>query len=490
MASSRRKTMPISVALVAALLFIFVVIYMVRAVHGALTPSVAVEVVRERNREIQRSVTGIITRYEEVIYASRDGHVVWAVANTDRVRRGNLIASIRDVEAVGRITQDMRTLEDEMTRRNDRRHHVESDPSVQRINNAVRNAMSNNMHHFSTLNLTEINSLRNQLANFTDTRFQIRVDDSHGAVGGDISRQHDQLMAQYGMSSTNIYATRSGIMFNIVDGHENVVTPQNMTELARPAVNFLVDHSALLPARDVQAGDPVFKIVGNIWYIVAYMPNNMITDFAEDTDRVIFVQNATTGNYEPMTMRIMHLERFHTESRVVFRSSRYVIDFLNQRNISIRTTDYISRGLQVPTSAITTRRLIRIPVTHVHGHGDYYVHLHADYGQRQVPISIVEMTDYYVYIIEDAAGLIMGDTLIPVSLHYSGYTITESAVRVEHNVYRTLFGYASFTPIVLDGELSSMDTYTLLDPAKNPNLREFDTIVTDASTVSHGDIIR
>jgi len=233
----------------------------------------------------------------------------------------------------------------------------------------------------------------------------------------------------------------------------------------------------------------VFKIVGNIWYIVAYMPNNMIENFAEDTDRTIFVQNAATGNYDPMVMRITHIEQFHTESRVVFRTSRNVMDFLNQRNVSIRTTNYISSGLQVSTSAITTRRSMRIPVTHVFERGGYYVHINNEYGLRQVPIDVLERTEDYVFI-EETTDLVDGDILIPASIYGSSFTITEAVIRIEYGVYRTILGYASFTPIFLDDELSDVDTYTLLDPARNPHLRQFDTIVIDASTVTHGDIIR
>ena len=490
MNSARRKTMPITVALVAALFFIFVVTYMVRAIHTALTPSTAVETVQMGNRDTQRSVMGMIARYEEIIYAPRDGQVSWAVANTERVRRGNLVARIMDVEAIGRISRDRRSIEEEMLARNERRHYTESDPAVQRINNSLHNTISNNMHHFSTLNLAEINTLNNNLENFVETRLQIRIDDSYGAVGGDISRLHGQAMAQYGMNSTNIYATRSGIVFNIVDRYENFITPENMRDLSRPDVIRMVDHSMLLPARDVQAGDPVFKLVSNTWYIVAFIPNNMISGFVEGTDRVIYVQNATTGNYEPMTMRVVYIEPFHTDSRVIFRSTRNVMEFLNQRNVSIRTQDYISRGLQISTSAVSTKRFLRIPLTHVHGQIDLYVHLHDEFGLRQIPLAVNEVTERYVYVPEDAVDIVIGDALIPVSLTEDRHIVSEADINVVHGVYRVIFGVARFTTINIEGELSDTELHILLNPATNPNIRQFDTVVTDASTVSDGDIIR
>ena len=489
-ASSRRKTMPASVALVAALFFIFVSIYMVRAVHSELTPNVAVEVVRMGNRETQHSVTGMIVRYEEVVYAPRDGQVLWSAANLDRVRRGTLVAGIVDMEAMERINRDREALEEEMQRINDRRHYSEVDPAVQRINNTLRSAVNSSMHYFSTLSLAEINTLYTQLDNFTETRIRMIVADSHGAVGADLTRQHDMVMLQYGMSSTNINAPRSGIMFNIVDGHENEVTPANMMELSQAEINTLVDHATIFPARDVEAGEAVFKIVGNTWYIVAHMPNNMVEGFTAGFDRTIFVQNANTGIYEPITMRIVHIEQFAIGSRVIFRSNRYVMDFLNQRNISIRTTNDISHGLQISTSAIVTRRTLQIPTTHIHERGGYSVHVNTAEGIRQVPIDVLEMTEDYAFVSEDNAGLFMGDSLIPASLFAENFVVTENAVRIEHGVYRTTLGSATFTPIVLGDEFSEADTFTLLDPALNRHLRQFDTIVTDAQSVNEGDLIR
>lgn len=491
-ASTRRTSMPASVRLIAALFFVFVAVYMGRVIHSGLTPSVAVETVRMGNREAQRSVSGMIVRYEEVVHAPRDGQVFWAVANNERVRGGMLVAGIADVEAVERISHDRRILEEEMQRMNELRHHSAVDPAVQRINGNLQSAMNSSMHYFSTLNLSELNTLFSHLDNFTETRIRMIVADSHGAIGAEISRQHDQVMLQYGMSSTNIYSPNSGIMSNVVDGHENIVTPENMTQLSRQQVAETVDHAAIFSARDVEAEDAVFKIVGNTWYIVVYMPNAMVTGFTQGADRQIFVQNATTGAYEPMTMRIMHIEQFATDSRVVFRSNRFVMDFLNQRNVSIRTTNYVSRGLQISTSAIATQRSIRLPLGHLHGHEgeEDFVYVVSEFGLRQVPVNILEMTAEHVYVLENATGLSVGDVIAPVSILEENFTIAPSAIREQHIVYRANLGYASPTPIVLDSEFSPNDAFTLLDPGTNPNLRQFDIIITEASSVKPGDIIR
>jgi len=482
--------MPASVALVAALFFVFVFLYMVRSVHGALTPSIATEVVRMGDMNEQRSAVGMIIRHEDVVYATRPGRVEWLVEENERVRHDTLVARVVEEDAITRINNELRSAEDELMLLNARRHFAESDSSVQRLNNNLQSAINNNIHNFSALNLSELNTFHERLLQQIENRNRVILDDGVGAVG-ETGRHVENLWMQLAMNSTNVYASSSGIMSPFIDWYETTVTPSNMMDLSRAAIAFPVDHTALIPARYVETGDPIFKIVRNMWYIVAHMPNDMVQGFTEGSDRTIYIQNAITGNYEPMTMRIVHFEPFHTDSLVIFRSNRNVIDFLNQRNISIRTTDYVSRGLKVSTSAIATRRYIRIPTTHIHGVGNNSVHVQTDIGLRHVAINVSEWAEDYAYIILDEdVGLIMGDRLISANLLEDIYFLTDAAVRSVHGVYGAAWGYASFIPVNLDGELSDVEGYTLLDPVRNPSLREFFTIVTDASSVTHGQIIR
>jgi len=479
--------MNIQVAAIAVLLFSFVFIYVAWAVYRRVTPDITVEVVRMRDMDTQRSAMGMIVRDETVFYAPRDGRFTPAIGETERVRQGVLVANIQDVETTERIERDIRDAEEEIRNLTNLRHFFESDAAVQRIDGNLRSTMNANMHNFSLTNLSELNSLHDRITQLTDNRNQIISTDSRDAVG-DVGRLHINLQAQLSMNSVNMYAARTGIMSTIIDRHENLITPANMREATREMISHQVDHTELVPIRDVQASDPVFKLVGNTWYVVSFMPRDMVRDFVQGTERTIFLLNAQTGSYDPVLMRIEYLEHRHTDSLVIFRSSRNVMGFLNQRNVSIRTTNYVATGLMVSSSAISTRRYVGIPTTHVHGNVNYYVRHINEYGISPVPILVSSRTDNTVYVLESELTLIMGDVLAPVLLHLPNYTITESAIKRVHGVYRTNRGYASFVAVNLDGELE-VDGYTMLDPSRNPNLSQFDTIVTDASTVTHRQII-
>jgi len=482
--------MPVAVALIAFLFFVFVVIYVGRSIHTYLSPSILTELVNMTTMYPQRSVTGMIIRYEQVYYATREGRVTFEVTETDRVRNGIRVARIEDVDAAERITQNRDEVRLELIRLSGLRHATESNADVQRVENHMRNLINNNMRNFTTHNIAELNVFHSRVSELTDVRAEFIVSDSRNAVGG-TGRIYSQLEEQHRLNVSYIYARNAGIMFPILDGHETQVTPTNMRDLNRDDILVNVDHSALYPARFVDEGDPMFKVVGNNWYIAALMPSDMTQDFVQGSNTTIFVNNIHTGEYQPISVRVEFLEERPLQNFVIFRSTRYVMYFLNQRNVSIRTTDDVTQGLRIIDSAIVTRRLIRIPLTHIHGSSDnYFVHRHTFDGLGRLEVLIAEQTETHVYVMEETVALGLGDVLIPASLGDEPFTITEAAVRTEHGVYRATLGYAHFVIVNLDEDHSNVDGYVLLDPARNPNLLQFDVIVIDASTVTHGDILR
>jgi len=485
-ASSRRRTMPVAVALILTIFFVFVLVHVGRSVHAYLSPDIAREMVLMGVVGSQQSVSGIIIRYENVFHAPRTGAVTFAVSETQRVRPGIRVASISDSSAE-RINRNLEISMNEVQRLTDLRPYSQSDTDVMRIDNNIRNAMNGNMRHFTELNLAEINRLQNNISELTNVRFQMIVSGNHRAVG-EAGRVYEQYRTLQEYNVRHVYATSAGIMYNILDGFETELNPETMRNLSRDQILMIVDHTALIPPHEVEEGDPIFKVVGNNWYIAALMPNDMIHGFEQGADVIIYVKNDENGDYEQLSVRVEYLERRALQNFVIFRSTRNVIGFLNQRNISIRTTSYIPSGLVVSNSAITTNRFFRIPTTHVHGNDAVY--RRTSDGLERVEIVAVDETDTHVYILEETLILHIGDTLLPISINDENFVITESAIRTEHGVYIATFGYASFTVVHLTGEPSDIAEYTLLDPARNPSLRQFDFIVTDASAVTHGQILR
>lgn len=485
----RRGGLGFSATVVVALFFGFAIVYMGIQAYRFFSPNVEIMTLRLGNMERQESVQGMIIRYEEVFRADRDGRVLFDVQDFDRVRSGMLVASIQDVDVVSRTEQDMALLQQEIIGVNEMRHAAQSDPAVERVNANLRSRMDRSMHHHMQMNLSEVYALLERLTQITDNRNRMIINESVH-IRNDLNRQYDILNARRDMNLSDIYAESSGIMSPIIDGFENLFTPANMRELSREQVRMSIDHEAIIPGREVSAGDEVFKVVENTWYVAVWMPLEMAHGLTVGADRTVFLENTQTGRFEPMPMRIHYVNTQHLrDTFVIFRSTRNVIDFLHQRNVNVRITDSVQNGFMIPPSAIATRRFFRVPLAHIHGRDEYFVMHRRDDGIQPIPVHIYERTESYAYVLEDSFPLWPGDILVPADSDGIFHVISEADIRIVRGVYRTTLNFADFHVIHIDGEVTE-GTHVLLDPARNPSIRQFDTIVIDAAMVRQNQIVR
>ena len=177
---------------------------------------------------------------------------------------------------------------------------------------------------------------------------------------------------------------------------------------------------------------------------------------------------------------------------IVFRSTRNVDRFLNQRNVNVRITDNVQHGLRIPTSAIATRNLVRIPLTHLHGVEDnHFVQRFVGEGvTERVNVFVNNVIGEYAYILNEGLFISIGDVFAPFDLDYTAYIIWDTNIVTVRGVFRANLGVAEFRQIFLEEELPDIGIgHVILNPVRNRGLLQFDTIVTDASTVREGDLV-
>lgn len=485
------RGMSFSAKMVIAMFFAFVVVYMARGVYGFFLQDVDVMTLRLGNVERAESVPGMIIRYEEVFFADKDGRVVFAVNDFVRVSNGVAVASVMDVDAVSQIEQDMAQLNREIIGVHEMRPATRTDPHVERVNASLRNRVDRSAHNNMQMNMSEIYALLGTLTQITENRNNLITTESMD-TRGDFGRRYDHLSDLHQLSSNDIYATKTGIMSPLIDGFEtrSGFTPDTMTTLSREQVRMSADLDAMIPGREVSRGEGIFKIVGNTWYVATFMPHEMAQGFAQGDNRAIYLENAATGRFERVPMRIEHINYHHRDVFVVFRTTHNVIEFLDQRNVNIRVTDNVQRGFTVPSSAIATRRFFRLPLTHIHGIESFHVMHRRETGVELVPVDVNDKSETHAYILEDNFPLGIGDTIIPADAADLLHVISDVDVRIVRGVYRVYLNVARFQEVHIDGETLEAGTHVVIDPVRNPSLGQFHTIVTDASMVREGQVFR
>ena len=483
----RGRSIDRSTTFVAGLFFVFVLVYLVRTLVVFTTrPEIPVDMITMGSVDVVQLIEGIIIREETVYRAERDGVVQFNVRDYSRVPPGSVVASIQNVQAVAATRRTISQVEEQIMELQAVRGDLSAaDPAIQQINRQIQNMVDNRLSNHINLNMNEVFALRDSINQNVNIRNQMIVSENLDSdLRAELGISHRMLTSQLSEDLLPIYIESGGILAPIIDGLENELTFQTMYHLSREQTRQNVDFDQLIPRREVEYGDNVFKIVNNNrWYIAAYIPNEFVENFNIGSNRTIFIEGR-----RPLNVRVHHMDPGFQETFVIFRSMAYMIDFLDTRSIFFRTTDTLQHGLRVANSAITVVGHFAIPLSLVHaGDEGRYVLLVVGYEYNKVPISVVDQNDYYAFVMANHEILSVGSTLRDRDDPSQVQMITR--IQDITGVFRVNTGIAAFTPIYMPEDTAIGGVYSILDPALNPGLRVHDHIVTNASLVEDGDIV-
>lgn len=489
---NRRRSMNYSVSIVSIMFFSFIVVYLTWSVVQFFRPGINTEIIRMDVFEVQRFTQAVLVRDEILYRAEIGGTVVSAVRDFTRVSRGDIVASIQDVEAVDAIQAAIQEIEDQAFAIHERRFHTPTDIEIERINTSIRSLMDSGVTDFSQLSLSDIHLLNDRLAQQAEIRNQTIIN-SIRPIMQDIDRELTHAEQVQDLHMHNIHATRGGIVSPFLDGFEEHLTPFTVRYLARADTLIDPDYSTLEPARLVEENDPVFKIVGNEWFVAGFFPIAEVEGFVPGVTRTIFLESAETGRFEPIQKQVDFVTPYENEAFVVFRSTRNVERFINQRSVNIRTFDNVQSGLRIPTSAIVSRNFLRIPLTHLHGFDDNHFlmrHVAEGMAAERVDVFLDRIEGAEAYVTNEGLAIGIGDFLIPIHLDDVLYQVWDTNLVIVRGVFRANLGVAEFRIIHLDDEnFDPAAGHVILNPARNRSLMQFDVVVTDGASVRPGDIV-
>ena len=476
-----------STTFVAGLFFVAVLIYLVQTLFIFMTtPDIPVEMVRMGTVDTPQVIRGIIIRDETVYYAPRDGVLQFERYNYERVRPGTVVASIQNVQAITGIQNSINQVEEQIMRIQDIRGDVSAvDPAVNMINGRIQNVVDTRLNRHINLDVADAFTLRDSITQNVSFRNQMIVSENI-SIDAQAGIHHQSLMGQLNINQDTVVVEEGGVLAPLVDGFETTLNFENMYYLTREQTLQGMDYNQMLPRREIRYNDEIFKIINsNRWYIAAYISNDLVENMSAGNWQTIYIE----GRSNPLSVRIHHISPGFEESFVIFRSTAYMIDFLNTRSILFKTTDTVQYGLRIANSAITEHAYLAVPLVCVHEDDDDQTYVVRVIGDEDlvIPVTIRRRDDYFAFVSSNTAFLEMGNTLRE-NVDLSSTRIV-SEEQLFSGVYRVVSGIATFTHIHLQNYLSTNEVHTILDPSINPGLRVHDHIVADASLIEDGDIV-
>lgn len=490
--NSRERTIKINAAVI---VFGMILLYVIANVLRAwLKVPVTTYKVSSSNINNNITTTCIALRKEIEVKSNKSGYLIYYVREGDKVRKNGPVCTVDETKTILNAIEDT---SDEGTKKT---KLTNSDLLT------VRTAIDNYKNSYSDVNFADIYNFKGNIESKV-MELSNQVMRQEVAVGG----------AALSATLENINSPESGIIAYYTDGYEEY-TPDTIPASAFNKTDY--KKNSINSGEILESGNTVFKIVSdeNWSLVVPITPEQMSTIMNQ---RVIIFK--LDGGPIELSSTDFTTEQRSDSCYLTINMSKYMIDYLDKRFLTIEIILNKYDGLKIPNSSMVEMETYLVPPEYIHQNESNdncvtVIKTDADGSQHEEEVMILaykkaERTKKDTDVegaaasATDAAIASSTDALLAAELSESTgedkneyYFINtkyfDETDMLKANgaaeakpvlsllrerltgVYRTTRGTALFTEITI---VKSQDEFTIVK--NNEKLNEFDNIVLDSSDV-------
>lgn len=466
--------------------FLFVTVYMfIYGVNFLTKGIVKYDVLGYGTIDTPKSAEAVIIRDEKIYTTPEAGVISYDIADKEKVRKGAVVCSIKDEAVVKQMQANLDKINEEIMNKQSERGTVSVySEDVERYNAQIKAIFDEKAMDYAYMKLGNIYELKNTVQNQLDTRNQYLLSENSGALK-DLVEQKKEQENKINENIVNIPADESGIVSYYIDGLESEYTVENMQNLKKNQI-ISSNKSKNSFKSSVKANSPVFKLVtSNIWYIATYINKDYIKNWEKGDNRYIYIKDEN-GEQHSLDAYVYELiPKDDKESFVIFKLTKDMIDFINNRNITIET-ESTEKGFKIPNTSIVEETLMRIPKAYIDDEG--YVYKASDNSTKKVAVTISgidEKDSEYCYTPVQLGVLNVGDTINNPN-GTNSFVIAD--VLNTKGIYVSNSGIAEFKTINLNNSVSN-STHTIISPKLNTNIYIYDRVIIDPRNIEKEEIL-
>lgn len=326
---------------------------------------------------------------------------------------------------------------------------------------------------------------------YTDVSFADVYDFKYELRGEILDITNDQILdsltasGSIGTSFTQVPAPESGMVTYYQDGYENKV-PTDITSADFETDNY--QRQPLKTGEVLQAGSPVYKLItSEIWNLVLPLSDEDAERLMEDTRVTLIMPNVANEVYGDIEV-IKNGDAYFANITL----DKLLINYCNERFVSIEIVMSKQEGLAVPNSAIFDKEVLKLPKDYLTAGSNSsqkkYLNIrtldeNGNLSIEQMAPNIYYTDDTFCYVnpadFAENAVLVKNDSDQTLN-------VSEAARTKLTGVYYASKGIATFKRIEI---LTSDDEFTIIEEGVDYSLSMYDRIILDASTVEEGQII-
>ena len=465
-------------------LFVFaaIAIYLVGQMltMTAKSAEVNVETVGYGGLDTPARYTGLIVRDEYVVKSNRSGQPFYQFSEGEYVSKNAVVCTVKDTGSTNELESKLDQVDKDILKSQKTRSDLSAfSEDITRIEDNIQRTVDTYAGNAMKSDANYLYDMKEQVQSFMTQRNQIWLSENVESLSK-LSLEKNQYEQQLAQNMSALTAKESGIVAFSYDGLEETLTSETVGDVKKAQIGENKP-KYISKAKYVSEGDPLFKIItSNQWYIVSYLPNSAVVNWAKGETKVMNLQ--LDDDVIPINAKIAALEAGEKETKVTFSTYQQMTHFLNSRTLEFYLAGAVTEGLKVPNDAIVEKSLITIPKECLQESLGKEGVLLVNGDNAKFIATIVASRDEENYYIEQTGELKLGDVI----LHGTGETATNFTIATltpRTGVYVANSSMAKFVTIDI---LEQNQEYAIIRSGTTYGLQVYDLIVSDAKNIKEG----
>ena len=484
---AKKKSKPRNIHIISKLftitIFIIIISYFSLSIFKSLNKEpIDYETIEYGSIDDTTQVKGIIIRDEVVYKATKNGILTFNNGENERVKKGEIIASVKNEEAIKTTEDDIALINEKILQLQEQRDELSIFyEDVKKIDTQIQSVLDKSINNLSTYNISEIYEIKDNIKKKLTIRNQMLLSENTGSIQ-ELSAQKASKEIKVNQNTQNIVSNDSGIISYYTDGLEEVFTFETKDNLTKEQT-LMQPESEQEYKVNILEGEAVFKIViDNNFYIASYIKTENISNWAEGETRYIYIND--NGNLKQLEIIIEKIDIGEKESYVLMKSNKNMIDFIDKRNVTFELSKP-KEGFKIGLDAIAEEELLKVPTSYI---VDNNVTKKSSTGELiTVPIKVSGQDDNgeYTYVSISPGIIDIGDYIINPQTNQEQQL---NEIFTKKGIYVVNSGIYTFKNINTEGAVQN-DQFIILEPSKNTNIKLYDRYAPNVSVVNGEEIV-
>ena len=484
---AKKKSKPRNIHIISKLftitIFIIIISYFSLSIFKSLNKEpIDYETIEYGSIDDTTQVKGIIIRDEVVYKATKNGILTFNNGENERVKKGEIIASVKNEEAIKTTEDDIALINEKILQLQEQRDELSIFyEDVKKIDTQIQSVLDKSINNLSTYNISEIYEIKDNINKKLTIRNQMLLSENTGSIQ-ELSAQKASKEIKVNQNTQNIVSNDSGIVSYYTDGLEEVFTFETKDNLTKEQT-LMHPESEQEYKVNILEGEAVFKIViDNNFYIASYIKTENISNWTEGETRYIYIND--NGNLKQLEIIIEKIDIGEKESYVLMKSNKNMIDFIDKRNVTFELSKP-KEGFKISLDAIAEEELLKVPTSYI---VDNNVTKKSSTGELiTVPIKVSGQDDNgeYTYVSISPGIIDIGDYIINPQTNQEQQL---NEIFTKKGIYVVNSGIYTFKNINTEGSVQN-DQFIILEPSKNTNIKLYDRYAPNVSVVNGEEIV-